>query len=155
MIMAVSAIANDGMLMKPKIVKEIAHPGGTQAVAPEQVRQAISPESAQTLKEMMGVVADGYADRYLNVKGYDVGGKTGTADLATPDSGYKKDAYISSFVGIAPLENPQIAVLVKIDEPKDLPWGTVVAAPAFSRLAQQALAYLEVTPQDSSLVAAP
>jgi stage V sporulation protein D (sporulation-specific penicillin-binding protein) len=155
MVMAVAAIANDGMLMKPRLVKEVAYPGGTQPVPPEQAGQAISVESAQILQSMMGVVADGYADRYLDVKGYNVGGKTGTADLATPDSGYKKDAYISSFVGIAPLEDPVLAVLVKIDEPKGVPWGTVVAAPAFSRLVQQALAYLEVPPQDEALVTAP
>jgi len=154
MVMAVAAIANDGMGMKPKLVKEIAYPGGTQAVPSEPTGQIISPLSAQTLQQMMGVVADGYSTAYLNVKGYNVGGKTGTASL-TEGNGYKKDAYISSFVGIAPLENPQLAVLVKIDEPKDLPWGTVVAAPAFSRLVQQALAYLEVPPQDAALVSAP
>ena len=154
LVMALAAIANDGMGMKPKLVKEIAYPGGTQVVPAEQTGQIISPLSAQTLQQMMGVVADGYSTAYLNVKGYDVGGKTGTANL-TEGAGYKKDAYISSFVGIAPLENPQLAVLVKIDEPKDLPWGTVVAAPAFSRLVQQALAYMEVPPQDAALVSAP
>jgi cell division protein FtsI/penicillin-binding protein 2 len=155
MVMAVAAIANDGMAMRPRLVKEIAYPGGVQPVPAEQTGQVISPESAQTLQQMMGVVADGIAGKYLDVKGYRVGGKTGTANLATEGSGYKKDAYISSFAGIAPLDDPQLAVLVKIDEPKDLPWGTVVAAPAFSRLVQQALAYLEVPPLDASLVAAP
>jgi cell division protein FtsI/penicillin-binding protein 2 len=154
MVMAIAAIANDGMGMKPKLVKEIASPGGTQLVPSEQTGQIISPLSAQTLRQMMGVVADGYSTAYLNINGYDVGGKTGTANL-TEGAAYKKDAYISSFVGIAPLENPQLAVLVKIDEPKDLPWGTVVAAPAFSRLVQQALAYLEVPPRDAALVSAP
>jgi cell division protein FtsI (penicillin-binding protein 3) len=58
-------------------------------------------------------------------------------------------------VGIAPLDDPEIVVLVKIDEPKDLPWGTVVAAPAFSRIVEQTLAYLGVPPQDAALVAEP
>jgi cell division protein FtsI/penicillin-binding protein 2 len=154
MAMAVAAIANDGMAMKPKLVKEIAFPGGTQVVPPEQSGQVISVQSAQTLQQMMGVVAGGYSTNYLNVEGYSVGGKTGTANLTEGSGGYKKDAYISSFVGIAPLEDPQLAVLVKIDEPKDLPWGTVVAAPAFSRLVQQALAYMEVPPQGEALVSA-
>jgi cell division protein FtsI/penicillin-binding protein 2 len=154
MVMAVAAIANDGMAMKPRLVKEIAFPGGTQQVPPEQRGQVITSQSAQTLQQMMGVVADGYSASYLNVDGYDVGGKTGTANLTEGAGGYKKDAYISSFVGIAPLDNPQLAVLVKIDEPKDLPWGTVVAAPAFSRLVQQALAYMEVPPTGEALVAA-
>ena len=154
MVMAVAAIANVGLAMKPKLVEEIAYPGGTQVIEPEPTAQVMRPEMAQTLQQMMGVVTDGYSDKYLDVKGYDIGGKTGTANL-TEGAGYKKDAYISSFVGIAPLENPQLAVLVKIDEPKDLPWGTVVAAPAFGRLVQQALAYLEVPPEDGALVSAP
>jgi cell division protein FtsI/penicillin-binding protein 2 len=155
MVMAVAAIANDGVAMKPHVVKQVVYPTGSQTVQPEQVRQVMSPGAAQTLKEMMGVVSDGVSKTYLNVKGYRVGGKSGTADLATPDSGYKKDAYISSFVGMAPLENPQLVVLVKIDEPKNLPWGTVVAAPAFGRLVERALAYLEVPPQGDALVTAP
>ena len=154
MVMAVAAIANDGLAMKPKLVKEIAYPGGTQVIEPEPTVQVMRAEMAQTLQQMMGVVTDGYSDKYLDVKGYDIGGKTGTANL-TEGAGYKKDAYISSFVGIAPLEDPQLAVLVKIDEPKDLPWGTVVAAPAFGRLVQQALAYLELPPEDGALVSAP
>jgi cell division protein FtsI/penicillin-binding protein 2 len=153
--MAVCAIANDGMAMKPQIVKEVVYPALAQPVQPEQLGQVISPASAQTLQEMMGVVADSVSTSYLNVNGYEVGGKSGTANVATPDSGYKKDEYISSFVGIAPLDDPEIAVLVKIDEPKDLPWGTVVAAPSFGRIVEQTLAYLGVPPQDAALVAEP
>jgi cell division protein FtsI/penicillin-binding protein 2 len=111
----------------------------------------MSAESARTLVDMMGVVVDGYTT--VDVPGYRVGGKTGTANIATENGGYKADAYISSFAGVAPLDDPQIAVLVKIDEPKDVPWGTVVAAPAFNRLASQALAYLNVPPSDEVLVA--
>jgi len=155
MIMAVAAIANGGVAMRPHLVKEVVYPTGSQTVQLEQTRQVISPTAAQTLREMMGVVSDGVSKTYLNVKGYRVGGKSGTADLVTADSGYKKDAYISSFVGIAPLEDPQLVVLVKIDEPKNLPWGTVVAAPAFGRLVERALAYLEVPPQGDALVTAP
>jgi stage V sporulation protein D (sporulation-specific penicillin-binding protein) len=151
--MMVSAIANDGLMMKPQIVKEIAYPGGSETVQPEQLRQVIAPETARTLRQMMGVVVDGVPKQYLDVKGYGVGGKTGTANIATDSGGYKPDAYISSFVGVAPLDNPAIAVLVKIDEPKDLPWGTVVAAPAFGRITQAALAYMKVAPSQEALVA--
>jgi len=117
------------------------------------VRQVMTPESARTLLDMMGVVVDGISKTYLDVPGYRVGGKTGTANIALENGGYKPDAYISSFAGIAPLDDPQIAVLVKIDEPKDVPWGTVVAAPAFGRIAQQALAYLNVPPSEDALIA--
>jgi len=152
MVMAVAAIANDGVLMKPQLVNEIVGPLGTQAVEPETVRQVMSPESARTLLDMMGVVVDGISTAYADVPGYAFGGKTGTANIATENGGYKPDAYISSFVGVAPLDNPEIAVLVKIDEPEGVPWGTVVAGPAFSRLAEQALAYLKVPPTEAALV---
>jgi cell division protein FtsI/penicillin-binding protein 2 len=103
---------------------------------------------------MMGVVADGVPSTYLDVHGYRVGGKTGTANVATENGGYKPDAYISSFAGVAPLDDPKLAVLVKIDEPKSVPWGTVVAAPAFGRLVERALAYMNVPPTESALVQA-
>jgi cell division protein FtsI/penicillin-binding protein 2 len=151
MAMAIAAIANDGQLMKPQFVREVISPLGNQVVEPEMTRQVMSAESARTLLDMMGVVVDGYTT--VDVPGYRVGGKTGTANIATENGGYKADAYISSFAGVAPLDDPQIAVLVKIDEPKDVPWGTVVAAPAFNRLASQALAYLNVPPSDEVLVA--
>lgn len=150
--MAVAAIANGGTLMKPQFVQEIAGPGGAQVIEPEAVRQVMSPESARTVLDMMGVVADGISTNYLDVQGYEVGGKSGTANIALENGGYKPDAYISSFAGVAPLEDPQIAVLVKVDEPKDVPWGSAVAAPAFGRLAEQALAYLNVPPSESVLV---
>ena len=152
MCMAVAAIANNGLLLKPHIIKEIVSPNANTSFGPEPVRQAISPESSQTLRNMMGVVVDGMNKDYLDVQGYRVGGKTGTASVATDTGGYKPDAYISSFVGIAPVDNPRLAVLVKIDEPKEVPWGTVVAAPAFGRLVQDALAYLKVPPSESALV---
>ena len=153
MAMAVAAIANDGRLMKPRLVKEIAGPTGRQVTEPQAVGQAVSPETAQTLRDMMGVVVDGISKNYLDVKGYRVGGKTGTANVALENGGYKKDAYIASFAGIAPLDNPQLAILVKIDEPQGVQWGSVVAAPAFGRIVQQALPYMKVPPTEPAIVA--
>ncbi len=152
MAMALAAIANDGKLMKPQLVREAVTPSGRQPQPPQEVRQVISPETARTLRQMMGVVVKGIPTSFLNVQGYQVGGKTGTANIVTEDGGYKPNAYISSFVGIAPLDDPVLAVLVKIDEPKGVPWGTVVAAPAFSRIAQAALAHFKVPPQEPALV---
>lgn len=154
LITAIAAIANDGRLMKPQIIREIAGPAGHK-FEPEPEGQAIAPETARTLLEMMGVVVDGIPDYLLDVQGYRVGGKTGTANIADGDGGYKDGAFISSFVGVAPLDDPQLAVLVKIDEPKDVPWGTVVAAPSFGRIVQDALAYLDVPPAPEAAVSAP
>jgi cell division protein FtsI/penicillin-binding protein 2 len=151
-VMAAAAIANDGLMMKPQIIKEVAHPGQTETIAPEPGVQAIKPETARTLREMMGVVVDGISGTLLDVDGYKVGGKTGTANLTIPGGGYKPDAYISSFLGIAPLDDPQLAVLVKIDEPQGTPWGTVVAAPAFDHIIEAALPYLKVPPTEPGLV---
>ena len=151
MAMAVAALANDGKLMKPMLVKEILSPNGTQTSQPEMIRQVVSPETARTLLDMMGVVVQGYPPGLVDIQGYQVGGKTGTANIASGGS-YKDQAYISSFVGVAPLEDPQLVVLVKIDEPQGLPWGTVVAAPAFDRIAQEALAYFKIVPQEPDLV---
>ena len=152
MAMAVTAIANDGKLMKPMLVKEIIGPDSTQVAEPEAVRQVMSPESARTLLDIMGVVVQGIPPNFLDIRGYKVGGKTGTANLVSASGGYK-DTYISSFVGVAPLEDPKLVVMVKIDEPKGVPWGTVVAAPAFDRIAQAALPYLKIPPPEPALVA--
>ncbi|MCH8051362.1 MAG: penicillin-binding protein 2 [Chloroflexi bacterium] len=152
MAMAVAAIANDGVLMKPQLVNEIIDPLGGQVVEPEAVRQVMSAETARTLLDMMGVVSEGVPTAYLDVPGYSIGAKTGTANIATENGGYKPDAYISSLVGVAPLEDPAIAVLVKIDEPEGVPWGTVVAGPVFSRLVEKTLAYLKVPPTEEVFV---
>jgi len=151
-VMSAATIANDGLAMKPKIVKEIANPGQSQPVPPEAGAQVIKPETARTLREMMGVVTDGISPTLLDVDGYKIGGKTGTANLTVDGGGYKPDAYISSFVGIAPLEDPVVAVLVKIDEPQGTPWGTVIAAPAFDHIVEAALPYLKVPPTETALV---
>jgi len=150
--MGLAAIANGGTLMKPQLIKQIVGPQTTQTIQPQAVRQVIKPESAQSLMQMMQAVASFIAPSYLDVPGYTVGGKTGTANIADPNGGYIPDTYIASFAGIAPLENPQIAVLVKIDKPKDVPWGSAVAAPVFSDIANKALPYLGVAPSDSVLV---
>ncbi|MFQ6020088.1 MAG: penicillin-binding transpeptidase domain-containing protein, partial [Dehalococcoidia bacterium] len=151
---ALAAIANNGVLMRPLIVKELVTPEGRRAFQPRVVRQAISPEAARTLLDMMGVVVEGIPTHLLEVPGYKVGGKTGTANIAIGDGKYKEGAYISSFAGVAPLDDPAIVVLVKIDEPKTAPWGTVVAAPAFGHMAQALLPYYKIPPEESALVSA-
>ncbi len=149
---ALAAIANDGLLMRPQIVRELVTERGRQTFTPQPVRQVISPEAARTLLDMMGVVVEGIPSYLLEVPGYSVGGKTGTASIVVGDGRYREDAYISSFAGIAPLDDPRIVVLVKIDEPKGVPWGTVVAAPTFGRIAQAVLTYYKVPPQQEPLV---
>jgi cell division protein FtsI/penicillin-binding protein 2 len=150
--MALAAIANDGMLMKPQFVKQIVGTDGAQTIEPESVRQVIKSDTAHTLLGMMGSVTNYIATSYLDVPGYRIGGKTGTASVADENGGYIPDTYIASFAGVAPLDNPEIAVLVKVDKPKDVPWGSAVAAPVFSAIANKVLPYLGVAPTESALV---
>jgi len=154
-ITAVSAIANGGNLMKPYIVQELVSPNGREEFTPVVVRPVMTPEAARTLLDMMGVVVEGTPSYWLDVPGYTVGGKPGTANIARGDGAYLENAYISSFVGVAPLADPVIAVLVKVDEPKDVPWGTVVAAPVFGRIAQAVLTYYKISPDAEALVSSP
>lgn len=148
---AIAAIANDGKLMRPYVVQAVSGAGISQTFVPEAVAQVIQPDTARTLKDMMVQVVDGVAWHPGRVPGYSVAGKTGTAWIAV-NGRYDQSRVIASFAGIVPADEPRLAVLVKIDEPKRDQFGTTVAAPAFSRLAQDALRYLGVAPDDSMLV---
>jgi len=152
LITAISAIANDGRLMRPYIVQEIRSDGQSQVTQPVTVRQVITPETANTLTDMMESVVDGITAIYsIEVPGYRVAGKTGTASISVP-GGYKPDSYVASFAGFVPTDDPALAILVKIDEPKDVPWGSAVCAPVFARLSSTLLPYLKVLPDSPALV---
>jgi cell division protein FtsI/penicillin-binding protein 2 len=151
-ITAVSAIANDGRLMRPYVVQEVRRGDESEVTQPVMVRQVITAETADTLTEMMNKVVDGITTIYaISVPGYRVAGKTGTASISVP-GGYKPDSYIASFAGFVPSDDPVLAMLVKIDEPKDVPWGSAVCAPVFARLASSILPYLKVPPEAPALV---
>jgi cell division protein FtsI/penicillin-binding protein 2 len=152
LITAIAAIANDGRLMRPYVVQEIRRGDESQVTEPVVVRQVITPETANTVTEMMNAVVDGITSIYaIDVPGYRVAGKTGTASISVP-GGYKPDSYIASFAGFVPSDDPVLAMLVKIDEPKDVPWGSAVCAPVFARLASAILPYLKVAPDAPALV---
>jgi cell division protein FtsI/penicillin-binding protein 2 len=152
LITAISAIANDGKLVQPYVVQEIRHGDERQMFQPLEVRQVVTAEAANTLTHMMDAVVDGITTVYaISVPGYQVAGKTGTASISVP-GGYKEDAYIASFAGFVPSDDPVLAMLVKIDEPKDVPWGSAVCAPVFARMAQSILNYLKVPPAPEALV---
>jgi cell division protein FtsI/penicillin-binding protein 2 len=152
LITAISAIANDGKLMKPYVVQEIHRGDEHQITEPEVVRQVVSPQTAETLTQMMNQVVDGITQMYaISVPGYRVAGKTGTASISIP-GGYKEDSYIASFAGFVPSDDPVLAMLIRIDEPKGVPWGSAVCAPVFARMAQAILPYLKIPPEPEALV---
>ena len=152
-ITAVAAIANGGKLMRPYIVQEVSGPGGRRVFEPVVVRQVISEDTARTLTQMMNDVVEGVPYHLARVEGYHVAGKTGTTIVSIP-GGYDLNSTIASFVGFAPVDDPKMIMLVKIDEPKDDPLGGRVAAPVFGSLAPQVLAYLNVRPSGPQLAQA-
>ena len=151
LITAVAAVANGGKLMRPYIVQEVTGPQGRRVYEPVVVRQAISEATARTVAQMINQVVEGVPYHLARVPGYHVAGKTGTTIVSIP-GGYDLNSTIASFVGFAPLEDPQMIMLVKIDRPQDDPLGGRVAAPIFGALAPKILAYLNVKPDALELV---
>ena len=149
MLTALSAIANNGWLMRPYVVKDIQDGQGrlVHRNTPEVRRRPVSAHTAETTTALLvNVVKNGTGKRAF-MSDFKVAGKTGTAQKVDPHTGkYSKTQLIGSFMGFVPAENPRLAMIVVIDEPQDPAWGGVVAAPVFRQVAEQVLRYLEVTP---------
>jgi cell division protein FtsI (penicillin-binding protein 3) len=149
---AFAAVANEGRLMQPQIVRAVLDSEGreVQGFEPKVIRQVISQETSRTLMRMMtGVVADGTGHRAA-IAGFDVGGKTGTAQKLDPHTRrYSRAPGVLSFVGVVPAEDPRIAMLVMLDEPKTEKWGSEAAAPIFAAIGGEALRYMNLMPRDS------
>lgn len=145
MLTAVSALANDGLMMQPHIVDQVVDGNRIYPSQPSALGRPISPETAEAVTQMMIRVVEEGAPM-AQVPGYSVAGKTGTAEISTP-IGYERDASIVTFVGFLPADDPQVAVLVKLDRPVGY-WGSQVAAPVFSRLAERLVVVMEIPPDD-------
>jgi cell division protein FtsI/penicillin-binding protein 2 len=148
LVSAISSIANDGVSMKPRIVKSIRDNEDRliRSFEPTVVRQVISSEVVGQLREILvGVVETGTGLK-ARVRGYRVAGKTGTAQKVEPSGVYSHTRFIASFVGFAPADNPAISMVVVVDEPHPFYYGGVVAAPVFQKVAEQTLRYLRISP---------
>lgn len=146
---ATAAIANEGVLMKPYVVKAIKDARGRliQRFSPQPVHRVISRETAGIVIDMMrGVVAAEGTGAQARLVGYTAGGKTGTAQKISDDGSYSDNRYVASFVGFAPASRPAVVILVVIDEPTKSHYGGTVAAPAFRQMAQPILDYLNIPP---------
>jgi penicillin-binding protein 2 len=145
---AYCVLANDGMLVKPHLVRELRSPEGSVIfqVKPE-TKRALKPETTAALRNMLeGVTLHGTA-RKAQLDGYTAAGKTGTAQKIDPKThAYSSTKYIGSFVGFAPVKNPAVVIIVVIDEPQGSYHGGDVAAPVFREIAEQILPDLSVTP---------
>lgn len=145
MITAFSAVVNGGYLMKPQIVSEISDSDGdvVQKTEPEVVRQVISEETSAQMRDMLeGVVEEGLGTPAA-VEGYRVGGKTGTAEIATNGS-YDKSNYILSFMGFAPVDDPQYACLVIVDSPEGGGNSGTLAGGIFAKIMGNILSYYQI-----------
>jgi len=147
---AMAAVANGGYLMKPYIVKSVTDREGKTIYSNSPVirTRVISGEAASTVTSILkNVVAAGGSGARAAIDGYEVAGKTGTSQKYDVETGrYHEDKYISSFIGFVPADDPELAILVLLDEPKEEYYGGRVAAPVFRKIAEQSLAHLKVAP---------
>jgi cell division protein FtsI (penicillin-binding protein 3) len=150
---AIAAIGNDGVLNEPRIVAEVVDAGGTRTrMAPRRAegRRVLSATTAAALLPMLASVfdrgRDGGTARSIVVEGFRAGGKTGTSYKLDPSTGaYSDELFLSSFIGLAPIDAPRLAVVVLIDEPHgEHHYGGVVAGPVFARVVSESLRYLGV-----------
>jgi len=147
LITAASAIANDGILMAPYIVQAITDQNGRliKSSNPRKVRRVVSLETARTVRKIMAsVTTEGGTGVNAALEGYSVCGKTGTAQKIDEKGTYSDEKYTASFLGFIPAENPEITVLVVIDEPQGKHYGSIVAAPAFKRIAHETVNYMNI-----------
>lgn len=144
LVTAVNAIGNGGVIMKPRIVKSMTDQNGktVKTYSTEKVRQVISEKTASEMRTIMEYVVSKGGAQTAKIAGYRIGGKTGTANKAA-GGGYSSNTY-SSFVGMAPMNNPKLTVLVVVDSPKGVKYGSTVAAPIAKEIFSNALPYLNV-----------
>jgi cell division protein FtsI (penicillin-binding protein 3) len=145
-----ATIANDGIRMKPRLISGYSNSEGVfEPNALSEGQRVVSAETAKTVREMLeGVVSEDGTARSLQIPGYRVGGKTGTAnryDQAT--GGYS--GYTSSFIGMAPAENPAFVMAISVHNPKTSTYGSVVAGPVFKKVMTYALANNKIPPSTS------
>lgn len=138
-----AAIANGGLLRTPRLVTEV---GGEPVAADEEATRVFSKRTAAQLRSMLeGVLEAGGTASAVSVPGYQLAGKTGTAEKAE-GGGYSQSRYVASFVGFAPAKDPSLLVAVMVDEPTYVHTGGEVAAPVFGQIAEFALPYLGISP---------
>ncbi len=144
---AISSFGNEGKLMQPRLVKALVDENGktVKEFEPKVVRQTVSKSTADEICEIMEFVVDEGGAGTAKVPGYRVGGKTGTANKAKK-GGYSEDTY-SSFIGMAPMDDPQVAVLVIVDSPKGVKYGSTTAAPGAKLILEDTLRYLDLQPK--------
>ncbi len=149
MLMAASAIANDGKMVAPHILHAYIQNGQQYTTTPQVVGMPISEKTAHTLSEMLSTSLEEEASKAL-VEGYKVAGKTGTAEIAV-NGQYSSGATNASFVGWGPVDDPQFLVYVWLEKPSSSIWGSVVAAPVFRDTVEELVVLMNIPPDNVRL----
>jgi cell division protein FtsI/penicillin-binding protein 2 len=146
MIKAFGALANNGVMMQPKVVGEVLGEGAIE-ISPREVRRVISEETAKTITEMLVSAVDSGEAQWAKLRGYRVAGKTGTAQIAIAGH-YDEEKTIASFIGFAPADDPKFVMLVKLKEPTSSPWASETAAPLWMSIAKEMLFHFGIPPKE-------
>lgn len=148
LVTAVSAVANDGQRLRPQIVREVKDKNGelVRGFQPDIIKQVVDPQIAQDVKKVLESVVENGTGKNAYLEGFRIAGKTGTAQKVG-EGGYMQGKYIASFAGFTPADDPQIVMLVIIDEPVGLYYGGQIAAPAFAAGMKDILQYMNVMPR--------
>ncbi len=144
---AVAAVANDGQRLRPQIVREVKDQQGEliRGFQPDIISQVVDKDTAQEVKKVLESVVENGTGKSAYLEGFRIAGKTGTAQKVG-DGGYMAGKYVASFAGFTPANDPQIVMLVVIDEPVGLYYGGQIAAPAFAAIMKDILQYLKIAP---------
>ena len=151
MLFAFNTIANDGVYVPPRVVlAEVDEHGERHPLdAPDQ-RRVVSERTADQMRTMLGLVVSEGTGTNAQVDGYPVAGKTGTARKPQPQGGYADAAgnfqYVATFVGFAPVEHPELSIIVVLDEPSSTIFGGSASAPLFADLTRYGLRQLQIPP---------
>jgi cell division protein FtsI/penicillin-binding protein 2 len=141
---AISAVANEGKMMAPHIVRSIIDNGEQYNNEPRVLGIPIKKETARMLTDMLSRSLEEEASDAL-VEGYRVAGKTGTAEIPTP-YGYSSSATNASFVGWGPVDDPKFLVYVWLEKPTSSPWGSIVASPVFRQVVERLVVLMDIPP---------
>ena len=145
---AYSAIANGGWLMQPHLVDRIEYANGkieTKA-KPVKIRRVIKEQTSQTMKKVLQSVVENGSGKRARITGYNVAGKTGTAEKLSKEGGYAKRSHVVSFCGFAPVSDPKFTILIILDNPSKYTFGGTAAAPVFKEIATPLLALQGIQP---------
>ncbi len=146
LISAYAALANGGKLMKPYVVDHVRYEGGkTEVTQPEVVAIPISEKTSDKIKTMLVSVVDNGFDK-ARIKGYDIAGKTGTAQIPDGKGGYEEGTFIHDFLGFAPASDPRFVILIKMDRPQGITFAADSLSPTFRELAQFLINYYNIPP---------